>query len=1213
MGKKYLGNLRIGFVSFIMFFALSLLVSCGGGGGDDGGAPSVGSVTVDAGSDEIVADGVSSIWVRVTARNSEGELVDDGTSVTFRTTAGTLSSSSSETTDGQASVFLISSTKVGTATVTATAAGASSSTAVTFIAGPVSVISLTATPSILNADGESSSTIRAEVSDANGNAVDGEVISFTLDSGSGTFSAPTATTVGGVVTVTFTALRTPGTAVIRATSTNNTFSTISIILMGGGDPVAEEFGVFAAFLNISGLWYMNLEDQISAGLADVYGNAVKDSTVVDFKTYNTGGFITPTKAETTSGFASTSLFSTPNPAPMQGFLSVTAETVGGYTTRVTAIEATPYPDNHIVYLGTNGGGIYKSTNSGQTWENISRSTLNSTGQNFIDPYIKGHSAICVDPDNHNTVYAGTGYLGSGNVFRSLDGGMNWNSDNLEEWGGLYMYTPDAAMLPPTGSTLSNAAVLTVLCDGDDNSLTDYPYVWIGTEGKGFLYAADGKHFQPSGGTVNPISPTSKSSSVYVNSANTGNGYMTEPSLWYSSQSETWTVTCHENPATSTDPVPDEENAGDGIMSAVTTSDATKTEDWIVTYSVSVGEVTGSAATKGNLESINLKIPNAASETWTLRATDGSSATIGSVDGVTSKGTVTGISVTGATKDETFTLTYEATPMYFTVVSDGRGLFGTATPGTPFTSDGVNLTISTGSPPYADGDIFSFEYSVAVPGTTFSVQSSEKDYSPATVGEPFDEDGLSFQINEGSTPFVEGEYFRFTTTACWQVIGTVSGLQTDTADTDTPYTSDNNEVAFTIWTGSIPYEVGDKFTFSTIGKTTFWMVDGSKSGIQQMPALNNNFYRSDNYEVSFMIIEDTMFPFEKGDEFKFHVDANDINHGKTVWDIERIEGTHGAGAILYAGTATGVFKSTNGGRTWTEPGNFTGDYVICIELHPASTGGTSDVIYAGTQNGAVWVSTNSGISWKQYSTGIEAGSFIKDIVLDPTNNVLYAITYQGPVEAAAGAVYAHTINTNGSMKTGGWKKVSTGLGGTALHALAIDNPADPGVLFTGGEGISFSRSIKDLTTGNPTWMDSNNGLSNIIMARMPILFSGQCTMSWDITRYDNTVWFKVYIEDQNGNPPIEGSTFTADVSVGDGWKAYDITYGDCYTHTGTFRDPGNPSTNNPYWFSFTISPPKSIDEESTVDVELTFTPENTLPDAPGSSGQEQTYKWTFAYQ
>nr|HPQ29873.1 hypothetical protein [Desulfobacteraceae bacterium] len=149
----------------------------------------------------------------------------------------------------------------------------------------------------------------------------------------------------------------------------------------------------------------------------------------------------------------------------------------------------------------------------------------------------------------------------------------------------------------------------------------------------------------------------------------------------------------------------------------------------------------------------------------------------------------------------------------------------------------------------------------------------------------------------------------------------------------------------------------------------------------------------------------------------------------------------------------------------------------------------------------------------------------------------------------------------------------------------------------------------------TWMDSNNGLSNIIMARMPILFSGQCSMSWDITRYDNTVWFKVYIEDQNGNPPIEGSTFTAVItpSEGDEWTAYDIEYPDCYTHTGTFRDPGNPSTNNPYWFSFTISPPESIDEESTVDVELTFTPENTLPDAPGSSGQEQTYKWTFAYR
>jgi len=1275
----------------------------------------VGSVTVSPGSSEIAADGISQTLIMSTVKDINGNNVADGTAVNFSTSAGTLSAATSTTVNGIATSTLTSSVNVGTATVTVTAGGVSATTAVLFVSGAVSTIRLTATPGILAADGASTSEISATVTDANGNAVDNETITFTIVQGSGSFSAPTATTGGGVATVTYTASQNPGTVVIEAASTNSTSSTIDILLMGGGDPVAEEFGVFAAFLNISGLWRMNLEDQITVGLADVYGNAVDDTTRVDFKTYNTGGLITPNSAETVSGFASTSLFSTPNPVPLQGFLSVTAETEGGHTTRATAIEVTPFPDNHIVYLGTNGGGIYKSTDSGQTWENVSRSILNSrSGENFIDPYIKGHSAICVDPDNHNTVYAGTGYLGRGNVFRSLDGGMNWNSDNPEEWGGLYMYTPDAAIVPapPSANVISNAAVLTVLCDGDDDPLTDNPYVWIGTEGKGFLFAADGKHFQPSGGTVNPIAPTQTGSPIYVNPENTGNGHMTEPMLWYTSLTEDWTATCYVPvDAYATVAVPGTDNVGTGLMSNIETSPQTVTENWEAVYTGRAGTVyftqgIAPARNPGNI--INIKFLT--SETWTVQCInadtpgseefsvqgtlsgrrpnafsgiiytdDVSGLEFSWVDGVddflvgdrfvfttnypspvftgSSTNTDTLINIQ-STSTENWEMTYtiistEPTTNYaFSVSGSVSGTLPNAVEGVDYTEPQLSFSWVEGPDDFVPGD--KFEFSTIRPQVSFfpasvsyinhgslgnisinnalsetwtvrcidatpvfsvtgSISGAHPDASTGDYGD--DSSPISFTINDGTDPWLVGSRFTFTTTTWWQVSGTVSGPQTNTATTGVSYNSDGNQVRFRINAGAVPYCVGDSFAFSTFGASSpFWRVEGSVSGLQSGIAQMGQLYRSDNNEVGFMIIEGST-PFATDDRFKFHVGANNLNHGRTVWDIKQVGGTHGSDAILYAGTSIGVFKSINGGRTWTETGNFTGDYIICIELHPGSTGGAGDVIYAGTQNGAVWVSTNSGVNWTRYSSGMTAGSFIKDIVLDPTNNFLYAITYDGPVETASSSVYVHKINTDGSMGTEGWKAVSSGLAGTALHTLAIDNPAEPGILFTGGEGISFSRADTDLETGNPTWMDSNNGLSNIIMARMPILFSGQCSMSWDITRYDNTVWFKVYIEDQNGNPPIEGSTFTAVItpSEGDEWTAYDIEYPDCYTHTGTFRDPGNPSTNNPYWFSFTISPPESIDEESTVDVELTFTPENTLPDAPGSSGQEQTYKWTFAYR
>jgi len=99
----------------------------------------------------------------------------------------------------------------------------------------------------------------------------------------------------------------------------------------------------------------------------------------------------------------------------------------------------------------------------------------------------------------------------------------------------------------------------------------------------------------------------------------------------------------------------------------------------------------------------------------------------------------------------------------------------------------------------------------------------------------------------------------------------------------------------------------------------------------------------------------------------------------------------------------------------------------------------------------------------------------------------------------------------------------------------------------------------------------------------------------------TVYFTVYVQDGNGNPPIAGSTFTA--THGD-ITFYDITYPDCFTHQGTFRDPSNPYTNIPYTFTAYLDP------AAENKIEIIFTSANTLPDAPGNSGGTQTITYTY---
>ena len=94
--------------------------------------------------------------------------------------------------------------------------------------------------------------------------------------------------------------------------------------------------------------------------------------------------------------------------------------------RISDLEGHP-DNNRIVYAGTAGGGVWKSTNGGASFEPI------------FDDYIQSIGKVCVDPhDPDNTLYVGTGEtwtrnstsIGDG-LYKSSDGGQNWNKLPLE--------------------------------------------------------------------------------------------------------------------------------------------------------------------------------------------------------------------------------------------------------------------------------------------------------------------------------------------------------------------------------------------------------------------------------------------------------------------------------------------------------------------------------------------------------------------------------------------------------------------------------------------------------------------------------------------------------------------------------------------------------------------------------------------------------------
>jgi len=162
-------------------------------------------------------------------------------------------------------------------------------------------------------------------------------------------------------------------------------------------------------------------------------------------------------------------------------------------------------------------------------------------------------------------------------------------------------------------------------------------------------------------------------------------------------------------------------------------------------------------------------------------------------------------------------------------------------------------------------------------------------------------------------------------------------------------------------------------------------------------------------------------------------------------------------VLFVGTQCGPYRSADAGNTW-EPLNFPDDepVVWSIEVHPAD----SRVMYAGTQDMAVYRSEDSGGHWRRLAVPNPSGLCVMGfptrvirIAIDPTDpDELYvALEVGGLVRSLDGgntwtdcnaglldlANQPHLKNHHGSQRA------SEGM--MDSHALAVSS-AQPGTVF-----------------------------------------------------------------------------------------------------------------------------------------------------------------------
>ncbi len=189
---------------------------------------------------------------------------------------------------------------------------------------------------------------------------------------------------------------------------------------------------------------------------------------------------------------------------------------------------------------------------------------------------------------------------------------------------------------------------------------------------------------------------------------------------------------------------------------------------------------------------------------------------------------------------------------------------------------------------------------------------------------------------------------------------------------------------------------------------------------------------------------------------------DPGNPETVWlgTGENVSGRH-------VGYGDGVYKSLNGGATWTNMGLKTSEHIARILVDPRD----SAVVYVAAE-GPLWSSggerglfksIDGGKTWKP-SLGISGDTGVASAEIDPSNpDILYAAAYQRRRSVAAFMAGGPESGIYKSEDAGAsWRKLTVGLpaGDMGKIGLAV-SPIDPRVVYAtieaGPEGKGFYRS------------------------------------------------------------------------------------------------------------------------------------------------------------
>jgi len=174
--------------------------------------------------------------------------------------------------------------------------------------------------------------------------------------------------------------------------------------------------------------------------------------------------------------------------------------------------------------------------------------------------------------------------------------------------------------------------------------------------------------------------------------------------------------------------------------------------------------------------------------------------------------------------------------------------------------------------------------------------------------------------------------------------------------------------------------------SSGGRIVDVAVDKNNKSLWYVVAASGNVWRTRNAGTTWQPI------FEKYGSYSIGVIEIDPNDSNVLW-----LGTGENNAQRSVSKGDGVYKSINGGKTWTNMGLKTSEHIGKIVIDPRN----SNVVYVAAQGGlwaaggerGLYKTVDGGVTWKRI-LNISENTGISDIIFDPRNpDILLVSSYQ----------------------------------------------------------------------------------------------------------------------------------------------------------------------------------------------------------------------------